>query len=64
MRQRSISGCLLIVESGLHDATWRDKFGGDIYYSSGSHGCVNLPYQKAAVIYENIYAGMPVICYY
>ena len=57
MRQRSISGCLLIV-------TWRDKFGGDIYYSGGSHGCVNLPYQKAAVIYENIYAGMPVICYY
>lgn len=49
---------------GLHDATWRDKFGGDIYYSGGSHGCVNLPYQKAAVIYENIYAGMPVICYY
>lgn len=49
---------------GLHDATWRNKFGGDIYYSSGSHGCVNLPYQKAAVIYENIYAGMPVICYY
>ena len=49
---------------GLHDATWRDEFGGDIYYSSGSHGCVNLPYKKAAVIYENIYAGMPVICYY
>ena len=49
---------------GLHDATWRDEFGGDIYYSGGSHGCVNLPYQKAAVIYENIYAGMPVICYY
>ena len=49
---------------GLHEATWRDEFGGDIYYSGGSHGCVNLPYQKAAVIYENIYAGMPVICYY
>lgn len=49
---------------GLHDATWRNEFGGDIYYSSGSHGCVNLPYKKAAVIYENIYAGMPVICYY
>lgn len=49
---------------GLHDATWRSEFGGDIYYSSGSHGCVNLPYKKAAVIYENIYAGMPVICYY
>lgn len=49
---------------GLHDATWRSKFGGDIYYSSGSHGCVNLPYKAAAEIYENIYAGMPVICYY
>ena len=49
---------------GFHDATWRSEFGGDIYYSSGSHGCVNLPYKKAAVIYENIYAGMPVICYY
>lgn len=49
---------------GLHDATWRGSFGGNIYYSSGSHGCVNLPYQSAAVIYSYAYAGMPVICYY
>ncbi len=26
---------------GLHDATWRGSFGGGIYRSNGSHGCVN-----------------------
>ena len=25
---------------GIHDATWRDKFGEEIYIKSGSHGCV------------------------
>ena len=28
---------------GLHDADWRDSFGGDIFQTNGSHGCVNLP---------------------
>ena len=27
----------------MHDATWRGKFGGQIYKTSGSHGCINLP---------------------
>lgn len=49
---------------GLHDATWRSKFGGTIYKTNGSHGCVNLPYNTAKTIYENISAGVPVICYY
>ncbi len=49
---------------GLHDATWRGAFGGDIYVSDGSHGCINLPFDAAQTIYENIYAGMPIICYY
>lgn len=50
---------------GLHDATWRGSFGGSIYYSSGSHGCVNLPFSAAQTIYRNYaYPGMPVICYY
>ena len=46
---------------GLHDATWRNKFGGDIYYSNGSHGCINLPYEAAKTIFENISSGIPVI---
>lgn len=27
---------------GFHDAPWRDAFGGDIYLTNGSHGCINL----------------------
>lgn len=48
---------------GMHDATWRSSFGGTIYKTNGSHGCINLPHQVAKTIYEHISAGMPVICY-
>ncbi|MEG0688419.1 MAG: L,D-transpeptidase, partial [Hungatella sp.] len=48
---------------GLHDAAWRSKFGGTIYQSSGSHGCVNLPPEKAKSLYGMIQTGIPVICY-
>lgn len=49
---------------GMHDASWRGKFGGSIYISGGSHGCINLPTSNAAEIYEIVEQGMPVICYY
>lgn len=49
---------------GLHDATWRGTFGGDIYTYDGSHGCVNLPYKAAAEIYGVVEVGMPVVCYW
>ncbi len=50
---------------GMHDATWRTEFGGDIYLTDqGSHGCINLPLDKAEQIYHAVYAGHPVICYY
>lgn len=48
---------------GLHDASWRTKFGGDIYRHSGSHGCINLPPEKAKEIFRAIQKGTPVICY-
>lgn len=48
---------------GLHDASWRDEFGGHIYYFKGSHGCVNLPTAKAAEIYDQVEKGEPVIVY-
>ena len=35
----------------LHDADWRAKFGGTIYESNGSHGCINLPVEKAKELY-------------
>lgn len=48
---------------GMHDASWRSSFGGNIYKTSGSHGCVNLPYAAAKKIFENIAAGYPVLVY-
>lgn len=49
---------------GMHDASWRSSFGGKIYKTNGSHGCINLPASVAKTIYENIDAGMPVLCYH
>ena len=48
---------------GLHDATWRGSFGGEIYLYSGSHGCVNLPLKAAGTIYNNAPVGTKVILY-
>ena len=48
---------------GLHDANWRSSFGGDIYKSNGSHGCINLPTEAAKLIYETVSVGYPVVCY-
>lgn len=48
---------------GLHDASWRNEFGGNIYQSGGSHGCINLPPAAAAVIYENMQERMPIFLY-
>ena len=49
---------------GIHDATWRSSFGGNIYVAGGSHGCVNAPYSLANTIFNNIDSGTPVVCYY
>lgn len=49
---------------GMHDATWRAAFGGDIYLTRGSHGCINLPLDKAEAIYQYVSTGFPIICYY
>jgi hypothetical protein len=48
---------------GIHDASWRYSFGGNIYKRNGSHGCVNVPPYLAKKIFENIEDGTPIICY-
>lgn len=48
---------------GMHDASWRSKFGSSIYKTNGSHGCINLPYNAAKTIYEYIDSSMPIIVY-
>ena len=46
---------------GLHDATWRGSFGGNIYKTNGSHGCVNMPLEAAKTVYNNLESNMPII---
>ena len=53
--------CFLGHGYGLHDATWRSSFGGEIYKYGGSHGCVNLPPSKAAELYGLISVGTIVV---
>ena len=48
---------------GIHDASWRYSFGGDIYKRNGTHGCVNAPLYLAKKVFDNIEDGTPIICY-
>ncbi len=49
---------------GLHDAPWRYTFGGNTFQYSGSHGCINLPYDSAAVLYGLVEKGDPVVVHW
>ncbi|MBR6044129.1 MAG: peptidoglycan binding domain-containing protein [Ruminococcus sp.] len=49
---------------GMHDTTWRYAFGGNIYLYNGSHGCINMPYNTAKYVYDNVPLGTPVVMYY
>ena len=46
---------------GLHDAAWRSSFGGEIYKTNGSHGCVNMPRSMAEAFFNTISVGTTVI---
>ncbi len=50
---------------GLHDANWQSYFGSVAYtIHNWSHGCVNLPTDKAASIYDLCQVGDCVIVHY
>jgi hypothetical protein len=49
---------------GIHDASWRSSFGGEIYKTNGSHGCINTPTDVMAQLYEMVEIGTPVITFY
>lgn len=46
---------------GFHDADWQAKFGGNWYKKHGSHGCINLPPDKAKELHESIEVGDVVV---
>lgn len=49
---------------GIHDASWRKEFGGEIYKRNGSHGCINTPSDIMAQLYDMVEIGTPVIMFY
>lgn len=46
---------------GLHDASWRSSFGGNIYTYNGSHGCINMPTSAAKKLFESAPVGTTVL---
>lgn len=49
---------------GIHDASWRGKFGGTIYQTNGSHGCINTPRAAMEQLFEMAEVGTPVVMFY
>lgn len=54
----------IIGSVGIHDAPWKSQYGGNLYQTVGSHGCVNTPYDAMNTLYENVEVGTPVVLYY
>lgn len=49
---------------GIHDAAWRGKFGGTIYQTNGSHGCINTPRTAMEQLFDMAEVGTPVVMFY
>lgn len=49
---------------GIHDASWRSEYGGEIYKTNGSHGCINTPLDIVEKMFEVVEIGTPCILYY
>jgi len=49
---------------GIHDASWRSKYGGEIYKTNGSHGCINTPFNEVSQLYDMVEIGTPCVMFY
>ncbi len=49
---------------GIHDASWRGSFGGEIYKTNGSHGCINVPPSVMTKLFDMLEIGVPVVMFY
>lgn len=49
---------------GIHDSSWRSEYGGEIYKTAGSHGCINTPLEEVTKLYDMVEIGTPVIMFY
>lgn len=49
---------------GIHDASWQGSYGGNVYQSNGSLGCINTPLGAVEIIFNTVDYGTPVIVFY
>lgn len=49
---------------GIHDASWRSEYGGEIYKTNGSHGCINTPFDEVSKLYDMVEIGTPCVMFY
>ena len=49
---------------GFHDAEWQSSFGGTRYRTHGSHGCINMPLDKASELFSLISEHTPVVVHH
>ena len=48
---------------GFHDLS-RGSYGGNIYLTNGSHGCINMKLAEVEKLYGMVKGGTPVVMYY
>ncbi|MGM0126195.1 hypothetical protein IGI37_003624 [Enterococcus sp. AZ194] len=48
---------------GIHDSDWQPAYGGELWKTVGSHGCVNTPPGVMKQLYESVENGTPVLVF-
>lgn len=48
---------------GLHDSDWQPEYGGELWKTRGSHGCVNTPPSVMAQLFDMVEVGTPVLVF-
>jgi uncharacterized protein YneF (UPF0154 family) len=48
-------------QNAIHDTALRTEYGGDVYVTDGTRGCVNIPYTVSKQLYDYVEVGYPVV---
>lgn len=48
---------------GIHDSDWQPAYGGDLWETNGSHGCINTPPDIMKELYAAVEVGTPVLVF-
>ena len=48
---------------GIHDSDWQPAYGGNLWQTRGSHGCVNTPPSVMAQLFNAVEVGTPVVIF-